>query len=54
MQPTVTATAHTRPSRLAIALAIAWIVTSLVIGTAVNAETTRDSGTDRTAATTQT
>jgi len=54
MQRTVIATTRSRPSRLAIALAIAWIVASLAIGTAVNAETDRDPGTDRTAVTTQT
>ena len=54
MQRTVIAATRSRPSRLAIALAIAWIVASLAIGTAVNAETDRDPGTDRTAVTTQT
>lgn len=54
MQRTKLATTRSRPSRLAIALAIAWIVASLAIGTAVNADTYRDPSTNRTADTTQT
>jgi len=54
MQRTVIATNRRRPSRLAIALAIAWIVASLAIGTAVNADTDRGPSTNRTADTTQT
>ena len=54
MQRTVTATTRSRPSHLAIALAIAWIVASLAIGTAVNADADRDPSTKGIAGTTQT
>ena len=46
MKPrTVTATAESRPSRLLIALAAAWLILSLAIGGAVSAEPSTDSAT---------
>jgi hypothetical protein len=54
MRRTAIATTRSRPSRLLIALAIAWIVASLAIGTVVNAESDPAGGPDRTGVTTQT
>jgi len=54
MQRIATATNRRHPSRLAIALAVAWVVASLAIGTAVNAESNRGPTTDRIVVTTRT
>lgn len=53
MKPTITIASHSRPNRLLVALAAAWLILSLALGGAVTAETRADAqGT--TAATTTT
>jgi hypothetical protein len=44
MKPDLRAAARTRPNRLLIALAAAWMMLSLAIGGAVNADASANSG----------
>ncbi len=44
MQPTTRTAAVSRPNRLLVALAAAWMILSLAIGGAVNAESNADAG----------
>ncbi len=47
MHRTTVATATTRPNRLLVALAAAWMILSIAIGGIVNAETSPDAATSQ-------
>jgi hypothetical protein len=47
MHRTTVATATTRPNRLLVALAAAWMILSIAIGGVVNAETNPDAATSQ-------